>query len=380
MAKLDSIATRMQDFLSETELAPSTRTKVRNALAKFGLVDPRALQMYTPSELADLVSGLSPDGAKQITDHAHDVYGRECVFMSLEDIEKMESTIRYTSTGSPKLDAIFGGGVPSRAFVELYGLPQMGKTQMCLSVAVNTIAQGRAVIWFDTEGAFRSSRFLRLAMFRGLSRSQVLANLYVVNAKDLHRIKKSLNQSSGIFAKQEVGLVVIDSLMNPFRSEYSGLGELGERQRELNKFLRRLKRLTEAFNVTVLYTNHVMAKIDPYSPGPSVIPVGGNVLGHASDIRVWLRFATRAERGDTKAIARTATVVDCGWLPEASATFTIGSFAVADLDKYDDLCKTCDEMSPNEAVILKSEATKNPATKRASRRSRKANPPAEVTA
>lgn len=47
-----------------------------------------------------------------------------------------------------------------------------------------------------------------------------------------------------------------------YRSEYSGRGELADRQQSLNKFLRYCQRLADEFQIVVLLTNQVQAKVD----------------------------------------------------------------------------------------------------------------------
>ena len=52
-------------------------------------------------------------------------------------------------------------------------------------------------------------------------------------------------------------LLVVDSIISLFRSDFSGRGELGERQQKLNQMLSRLTKISEEFNVAVLITNQV---------------------------------------------------------------------------------------------------------------------------
>ena len=40
-------------------------------------------------------------------------------------------------------------------------------------------------------------------------------------------------------------LVIVDSIMAPFRVDYSGRGELAERQQVLNRVLSRLQKISE---------------------------------------------------------------------------------------------------------------------------------------
>jgi meiotic recombination protein DMC1 len=73
-----------------------------------------------------------------------------------------------------------------------------------------------------------------------------------------------------------------------FRVDYSGRGELSERQQKLNQMLKRLSGLSEEFNVAIFLTNQVQS-----DPGASMMfagndkkPVGGHILAHAYFLRV----------------------------------------------------------------------------------------------
>lgn len=69
-----------------------------------------------------------------------------------------------------------------------------------------------------------------------------------------------------------------------FRVDYSGRGELSERQQNLNKMLNRLVRISEEYNVAILITNQVQA-----DPGASALFAGGDkkaVGGHGQSLSV----------------------------------------------------------------------------------------------
>lgn len=104
--------------------------------------------------------------------------------------------------------------------------------------------------------------------------------------------------------------------MYPFRFEYSGRGELADRQQRLAALLNNLKKVCEEFNVAIFVTNQVMA-----DPGGMTFvhdakkAVGGHILAHAVDTRIMLRKG--------KAENRIAKIVDSPSQPEAEATFSI---------------------------------------------------------
>lgn len=54
------------------------------------------------------------------------------------------------------------------------------------------------------------------------------------------------------FASNEYRLLIIDSVMALFRTDYVGRGELSDRQQVLNSFLRRATQMAEEFNLAVL--------------------------------------------------------------------------------------------------------------------------------
>lgn len=60
-----------------------------------------------------------------------------------------------------------------------------------------------------------------------------------------------LNTLSKSFASNEYRLLIVDSIMNCFRVDYCGRGELAERQQKLNQFLHRLATLANG-----LFSSH----------------------------------------------------------------------------------------------------------------------------
>lgn len=68
----------------------------------------------------------------------------------------------------------------------------------------------------------------------------------------------------------------------------------------------------------------VAANLDGASmfAGPSVKPIGGNIMAHASTTRLWLKKG----RGETRIVK----IVSSPVLPERDATFSIGVEGVCD--------------------------------------------------
>jgi len=91
---------------------------------------------------------------------------------------------------------------------------------------------------------------------------------------------------------------IVDSVTALFRVEFSGRGELAERQQKLGVYLSKLMKLAEEYNVAVLITNQVVS--DPGGAAMFVAdakkPIGGHILAHASTTRLYLRKGRGEQR------------------------------------------------------------------------------------
>jgi meiotic recombination protein DMC1 len=67
--------------------------------------------------------------------------------------------------------------------------------------------------------------------------------------------------------------LIVDSIMALFRVDYSGRGELSERQQKLGRMLSMLQKMADEFNIAVFITNHVIS-----DPGAGLTFVAGSVL------------------------------------------------------------------------------------------------------
>ncbi|KAK7523175.1 RecA protein [Phyllosticta citriasiana] len=151
----------------------------------------------------------------------------------------------------------------------------------------------------DTEGTFRPERIAQIAERFGVDPDQTLDNIIYARAVNSEHQHELLNRLAESFATNEYRLLIVDSIMALFRVDYTGRGELNERQQKLNQFLTKLTQIAHEFNVVVLMTNQVQS-----DPGASAMfagadgrkPVGGHILAHASSTRILLRKGRGDER------------------------------------------------------------------------------------
>jgi DNA repair protein RAD51 len=135
-----------------------------------------------------------------------------------------------------------------------------------------------------------------------------------------------LRMASAMMSEDRYALMVVDSATALFRTDYSGRGELAERQMQLAQFLRQLTRIAEEFGVAVVLTNQVVA--NPEAMGYSketTKPIGGNIIAHASTTR--LRFKKGREN------TRICQVYDSPTLPDSECIFALGAGGIEDAAK-----------------------------------------------
>ena len=113
--------------------------------------------------------------------------------------------------------------------------------------------------WIDTEGTFCASKIVKIADRFNLDAKAVLDNILVARTFTHEMMRTALIALTARMSEEPFKLLVIDSIMAHFRVDFTGRGELSERQQKLGQFLSMLNKLADEFNVAVVYTNQVQA-------------------------------------------------------------------------------------------------------------------------
>ena len=305
---------------------PGIGPAVSSKLEAAGIYDLMSLAVMTPTDLSE-AAGVSPAIARKAIQAARKML--DLGFVEGTEYAKKRESINYITTGSKNLDNLLGGrGIESKAITECYGAYGSGKTQIGLTIAINVQlpldrggANGKAV-FIDTEGTFRPLRIKQIAEKIGANPEKVLKNIFVARAFNSdHQILLLDKISEMIKNKEPIKLLVIDSLTAHFRAEYSGRGQLADRQQRLNRYIHQLMKLAETYNLAVYVTNQVMANPAQLFGDPTTA-IGGHIVGHASTYRIYLR------RG--KAGSRVAKMIDSPNLPENETVFNVTDAGVVD--------------------------------------------------
>nr|CAI5840994.1 unnamed protein product [Callosobruchus analis] len=252
-------------------------------------------------------------------------------FTTATEFHQKRSEIIQLTTGSKELDKLLGGGIETGSITEMFGEFRTGKTQICHTLAVTCQlpieaggGEGKC-IYIDTEGTFRPERLLAVAERYQMNGEDVLDNVAYARAYNTDHQTELLIQAAAMMADaSRYALLVVDSAMALYRTDYSGRGELAARQMHLARFLRMLLQLADVFGIAIVITNQVVAQVDGaamFNADPKK-PIGGNIMAHASTTRLYLRKG----RGET----RMCKIYDSPCLPESEAMFAINPDGIGD--------------------------------------------------
>ena len=326
-------------------VGPATAEKLREN----GYDTYQSIAVTSPGELSN-TADVGESSAHDIIDSARDaadVGGFETgtdVLERREQIGKLEVLV-------PELDEMLAGGVETQSITEVYGEFGAGKSQVTHQLAVNVQLpdeqgglHGRCV-FVDSEDTFRPERIDE--MVKGLPDDVIEATMaereidgdaddeealdeLVQTFLDRIHVAKAFNSDHQILLAEKaqeiaaeyeaddypVRLLCVDSLTAHFRAEYVGRGELADRQQKLNKHLHDIDRIGNLYNAAVVVTNQVQSNPDSFFGDPTK-PIGGNILGHKSTFRMYLR--------KSKQDKRIVKLVDAPNLPDGEAVMRVQS-------------------------------------------------------
>ncbi|SEQ82932.1 DNA repair and recombination protein RadA [Natrinema salaciae] len=298
-------------------VGPATADKLHDA----GFDSFQSLAVAAPSELsntADVGESTASDIVRAARDAA-DIGGFETGSTVLE----RRNEIGKLSWHIDEVDDLLGGGIETQSITEVYGEFGAGKSQVTHQMAVNVQLPKEVgglhgcAIFVDSEDTFRPERIDD--MVRGLPDEAIDATLedreiegsaddeeavdeLVDDVLEKIHVAKAFNSNHQMLlaekAKELAGehedseypvrLLCVDSLTAHFRAEYVGRGELADRQQKLNKHLHDLDKVGNLYNCAVIVTNQVASNPDSFFGDPTQ-PIGGNILGHKSTFRIYLR-------------------------------------------------------------------------------------------
>lgn len=178
------------------------------------------------------------------------------------------------------------------------------------------------VLFIDGESTFRPERIIQIAKGLGLDPTKTLKNIITARAFNSDHQMLLAEKAEEIVKKENIKLIIVDSLTAHFRADFSGRGELADRQQKLNKHMHTLMKLASTYNLCVYVTNQVSADPAMFFGDPTKA-IGGNIVGHNSQTRVYLR---KGKKG-----TRVAKLIDSPYLADGECCFMVTDEGIKDV-------------------------------------------------
>lgn len=308
---------------------PGVGKAISEKLEEKGYTTFLAIAIASPKNLVEIVGGFTVEGAAKIIEGAKDLADIED-FITSNELKEKRKDLRKLTTSSSQLDGLFGGGgIETTSIVEFFGEYGSGKTQLCFQLAVNaTMPEDRGglnghVMIVDTENTYRPRRIDDMAKAHGLDVYETHEKIHVAKAFNAaHQILLIEKKAPELAEKFPIRLVIVDSLVSHFRSEYIGRGNLADRQGLLNTHMHDLLHFAFLNNAAVVVTNQVLTNpaLPPFMDPTK--PVGGHIVGHTSTYRVYLK---KGKPGKS-----TARMIDSPEDPISDVVISLGEEGIRD--------------------------------------------------
>ncbi|XP_055652432.1 DNA repair protein RAD51 homolog 3 isoform X1 [Falco peregrinus] len=231
---------------------------------------------------------------------------RKCTALELLEEEQAQG---FIITFCSALDNILGGGVQLTKITEICGAPGVGKTQLCMQLAVDVQipecfggVAGEAV-FIDTEGSFMVERVADIATacvqhcqliaeahqeedhlkaLEMFSLESILSHIYYFRCRDYIELLAQVYLLPDFLSEHsKVRLVVVDGIAFPFRHDFE---DLSLRTRLLNGLAQQLIIIANDHKSAVVLTNQMTTRIGQSQS--TLVPALGESWGHAATVRL----------------------------------------------------------------------------------------------
>ena len=246
---------------------------------ELGIDTVRKLAAYTPIQLLSLGLYDDLDSASRVIREARMRIGIDVVITK----QKREQYLKLPklTTCVKAIDELLGGGLWPGKIYGVYGEEGSGKSrlahQLLVTVQLKPI-EGKA-IYMDSENVYNQDLIARTAERFGLDPDTVLENIIVVDSSDYFALEEFLRREWPDYLEQGYKLLVIDTLVGPYREAFTGRAHLAERQQRINATLNWIRRRISFYKTYCLITDQVQAVPDPSKRIDKTF-IGGYVLGH----------------------------------------------------------------------------------------------------
>ncbi len=311
-----------KDNFSSLKIAKETKIRIQEQFPTI-----MALAATPPDEVVRRCE-INRSSAVRAVNQARKIAGMGEPITAAELLEEKMIKPKIT-TSSQHLYEILGGGITVGAITEFSGAFATGKTQLAFQLCINVQKpieegglEGKA-LFIDTENTFAPVRVAEMIYSFTDDPKRFLEQIFVSRAYNADHQIQIVEKADKIIERNEVRLIIIDSMASHFRAEFPGKDNLPRRQQMLMAHAETLQRLAESYELAVMTTNQILSNPDSIFSGTSNLePALGFAWGHRPTHRILLR--------KSRGTIRIARIFDSPELAEREAVFHITPQGIRD--------------------------------------------------
>ncbi|MHA1300154.1 MAG: hypothetical protein ACTSO9_12100 [Candidatus Helarchaeota archaeon] len=276
----------------ELDELPSYNRKISKILKDNNITNVSKLAVCSLSDVVAL--GIDSDIGQRLISEAEIMMRKKGVgFITGAELLKTFNNRETLTTGCSELDEILDGGLQTQRLYEFYGPNRVGKTNLLHQLICTAVLPKKdgglesPVVYLDAEGNFSFKKLSMISSRFGLDPQEVMNNIRYFKIENSAELEMGVEKD--LFPTLEESgarAIFLDSITINVREEYRDKSSLPLRQGILAKVARYLKNAAQAFNAVAVIINQVTT--DPSTSATTY--VGGNVLGHETQVRIAIKF------------------------------------------------------------------------------------------
>jgi recombination protein RecA len=209
-------------------------------------------------------------------------------------------------SGLPQLDLSLGRpGLPAGRIVEYYGYEMSGKTTAGFHAIASAQKLGGVGLFIDAENSLDKEMAAKIGVD--------VSNLLVAEVDDMETIFSVIDAFVETVSEEEMDkpmVVVVDSVTavstkEEMEKDHGDSYKIGSEAFTIRRSVRRLNKKIAEANVTVIFINHSVEKVNTRNPfGKSSDSSGGRAIKYFASIRVPFTFMSTITEGQDEAKKR----------------------------------------------------------------------------
>jgi len=155
-------------------------------------------------------------------------------------------------TGLKELDQFLGGGIKEGLIISVSGQSATGKTQLAFQICLNSLGNGKEILFHDTTGEFRPERLVEMMEFQKIDPS-------LLDKIKINRITNTMEQLQSLsnITLKNYSLLIIDNVTDLFSFEYSKKEQFFEKNISFMKYMHNLSSIALRVKIPIIVINAV---------------------------------------------------------------------------------------------------------------------------